>query len=143
MTKRTRKHILTATLAGAVIVAAVCIALYFKGFGCSAAEPNQRPSGYAEDRTKSRLPGEKEAPAERPKSVLKSALAGSWYPADPEALKKMLKEFFDSAQLGPRNDVIAVILPHAGYSYSGKTACAALKTITRHYDRIKIGRAHV
>ncbi|MBN2270864.1 MAG: AmmeMemoRadiSam system protein B [Sedimentisphaerales bacterium] len=143
MTRRIKKHIVTAVIAGIMIIAGAGLGLYFKAFGDSATEPSQAASVYAEHKTESRSPGEKEWPAERPKSVLKSALAGSWYPADPEALKKMLKGFFDSAQVSPRNDVVAVILPHAGYSYSGKTACAGLKAIARHYERIiVIGPSH-
>jgi len=143
MTGRIKKHIVTAVIAGIVVIAGVGLGLYFYGFGRPAAEPNQPAPSQAERRAEIPLPGEKEELAERPKSVLQSALAGSWYPADPEVLKKMLKEFFNSAQVSPRSDVIALILPHAGYSYSGRTACAAIKTIARHYERIiVIGPSH-
>jgi len=143
MAGRIKKHILTAALAGMVIIGGVGLWLHLYGFGPSPADPNQSTSSDPQPRTESPPPDEKEALPKRPKSVLKSALAGSWYPADPEALKKMLQEFFDKAEASPRNDAIALILPHAGYGYSGKTACAGLKTITRHYERIiVIGPSH-
>jgi len=143
MAGRIKKHILAEALVAMVIIAGVGLWLYLYGFGPSPADPNHPVSSAAERRTETRPPDEKEAVPKRPKSVLQSALAGSWYPADPQALRKQLKEFFDSAQVDPRNDAIALILPHAGYGYSGKTACAGIKTITRHYERIiVIGPSH-
>lgn len=143
MTGRIQKNILTAAIAGLVIIAGVSLMLHLYGPGRPAAEPNQPAPRQAVREISVKPPDEKKVLPERPKSVLQSTLAGSWYPADPEALKKMLKESFDSAQVGPRSDVIAVVLPHAGYSYSGKTACAAIKTIGKRYERIIIiGPSH-
>ena len=47
--------------------------------------------------------------------VLRSSLAGSWYPADAEALGGQIEGFFQKAQVKPIENVIALILPHAGY----------------------------
>ncbi len=143
MAERIKKQIVIAALAVMAVIAGVGFGLYLYGFGPSPADPNQPASSDAQHRTESPSPGKKEALPKRPKSVLQSTLAGSWYPADPQALKKLLKECFDTARVSPRNDAIALILPHAGYSYSGKTACAAVKTIARHYERIIIiGPSH-
>ncbi|UCG59994.1 MAG: AmmeMemoRadiSam system protein B [Phycisphaerales bacterium] len=78
-----------------------------------------------------------------PKSVLRSSLAGSWYPADPAALRGQIEGFYKKAEVEPRDDTIAVILPHAGYRYSGQTAVEGLKRIGRQYKRIiVIGPSH-
>jgi AmmeMemoRadiSam system protein B/AmmeMemoRadiSam system protein A len=88
-------------------------------------------------------PAKTDTSADRPKSVLRSTLAGSWYSADPEALTKQFDEFFQKADVKPKQNVIAMILPHAGYQYSGQTAAFGLKTADKKYKRIVvIGFAH-
>ncbi len=78
-----------------------------------------------------------------PKIVLRSSLAGTWYSADAEALAEQIEGFFQEAQVEPINDVIALILPHAGYQFSGQTAVCGLKTTDKEYKRIVvIGPSH-
>jgi hypothetical protein len=85
----------------------------------------------------------KEEPAKLAKSVLRSTLAGSWYPADASILSKQIKGFFEKAEVKPINNVIAFILPHAGYQFSGQTAAFAVKATGRQYKRvIIIGPSH-
>jgi len=80
---------------------------------------------------------------EEMKEVLDSALAGSWYPADADALRKQLADFFSKADVEPTDNVIAVILPHAGYRYSGQTAAYGLKAVKGKYKRVVvIGPSH-
>ena len=61
--------------------------------------------------------------------VRSSAVAGSFYPAEPEELKKLLHDCFVSNPLGPRGvksptaSLLGGMVPHAGYIYSGP--CAA------------------
>ena len=77
------------------------------------------------------------------KVVLSSSIAGSWYPADANLLKGQVEGLFRQAKAEPANDVIAMILPHAGYQYSGRTAASALKTTDKKYKRIiVIGPSH-
>jgi AmmeMemoRadiSam system protein B/AmmeMemoRadiSam system protein A len=77
------------------------------------------------------------------KSVLRSTLAGSWYPADVNTLSKQIAGFFEKADVKPINNVIAFILPHAGYQYSGQTAAFGLKTTGKKYKRaVVIGPSH-
>jgi AmmeMemoRadiSam system protein B/AmmeMemoRadiSam system protein A len=86
---------------------------------------------------------QKENVAEPARVVLRSSLAGSWYPADAEALGGQIESFFQKAQVKPIENVIALILPHAGYQYSGQTAIMGLKTTSRKYKRIVIiGPSH-
>jgi AmmeMemoRadiSam system protein B/AmmeMemoRadiSam system protein A len=81
--------------------------------------------------------------AEPPKTILKSSLAGSWYPADANALGRQINNLYLKAETAPVDNVIALILPHAGYQYSGPTAVKAIKTINRKYKRIVIiGPSH-
>jgi AmmeMemoRadiSam system protein B/AmmeMemoRadiSam system protein A len=81
--------------------------------------------------------------AEPAKNVINSPLAGTWYPADADALKKQIDDLFERASVTPMDNVIALILPHAGYQYSGPTAAMALKSINRKYKRIVIiGPSH-
>ncbi len=79
-----------------------------------------------------------------PKSVLRSQLAGmGWYTAQPEALNRQIEGLFEEAQVKPIEDVIALILPHAGYRYSGSIAAKGLKTTDKQYKRIiTIGPSH-
>ncbi len=78
-----------------------------------------------------------------PQIVIKSTLAGSWYPADTSELKSQIEGLFQQAQAQPVKDVIALISPHAGYVYSGKLATAGLKTVNKEYQRIVvIGPSH-
>jgi len=78
------------------------------------------------------------------KVVLRSLLAErGWYPADVNALNKQIEGFFQKANVEPINNVIALILPHAGYTYSGQTAASGLKAIAKQYERIiVIGPSH-
>jgi AmmeMemoRadiSam system protein B len=58
-----------------------------------------------------------------------AAVAGSFYPSNPEELGRLLDECFESSPLGPRGNrspspsLIGGLVPHAGYIYSGP--CAA------------------
>jgi hypothetical protein len=85
----------------------------------------------------------KEEPAKLAKSVLHSSLPGNWYPADAKTLNEQIAGFFEKAKVEPINDVIALILPHAGYQFSGQTAAFGLKTTGKQYKRvIIIGPSH-
>jgi hypothetical protein len=72
------------------------------------------------------------------KDVMKSTLAGSWYVADGNALRAEIAGYFKEAKIDPRDDIIGLILPHAGYAYSGRTAACAVKSLGRSYTRVVI-----
>ncbi len=73
----------------------------------------------------------------------KSTLDGKWYPADRAGLTKQLSELYKAAEAEELKDVIALIQPHAGYQYSGKTAFCGLKSLGKSYKRIVIlGPSH-
>jgi len=74
------------------------------------------------------------------------AVAGSFYPAGSEKLKSELSGYFSSLKnIHTGNRVRAMILPHAGYVYSGHTAAAGFAAIPEdsEYDNIfLIGVSH-
>jgi len=62
--------------------------------------------------------------------VRKSMVAGMFYPDSPATLTKQLAEFFSYAQKKALiGQVKALIVPHAGYMYSGQIAADAYKQI--------------
>ncbi len=84
------------------------------------------------------------APTKPRKVVQRSLLADrGWYSDDAEALREQIESFFQEAQVKPINNVIALILPHAGYQWSGQTAVCGLKATNKKYKRIIIiGPSH-
>ncbi len=73
-------------------------------------------------------------------TVRPSALAGAWYPGDPDRLRIAVDGMLDSAKPTPVQGTIrALIVPHAGYAYSGPTAASAFDLVRgRAYDRVLI-----
>jgi hypothetical protein len=59
--------------------------------------------------------GEKRTETEHAKVVLHSSLAGQWYPDDAEALSKQIAEFFQKADVTPKDNVIALLRPDSGF----------------------------
>ncbi len=56
-------------------------------------------------------------------SVRPSALAGTWYEADPQALARAVDGYIDQASLPDLpGELVALIAPHAGHIYSGLVA---------------------
>jgi len=75
----------------------------------------------------------------------KAAVSGLFYPDDPATLKMMIADLLGTVNPLP-NRFRAVIAPHAGYIYSGKTAAYAYKPLERLRNQIKrvvlFGPAH-
>jgi len=72
--------------------------------------------------------------------IRESIIAGSWYPAEPAKLEKQLSNYLDLAT--PRaieGNLTGLIVPHAGYVYSGGVAAFAYKLLLQHrFDRVLI-----
>lgn len=79
------------------------------------------------------------------KHIRKEAVAGTFYPADKEQLKLMLTHYLNDA---PQADKVpkAIIVPHAGYIYSGPIAATAYARLLSNNQLIKkvllIGPSH-
>ncbi|MCX6158932.1 MAG: AmmeMemoRadiSam system protein B [Ignavibacteriae bacterium] len=72
----------------------------------------------------------------------KAAFAGSWYPDNPAELSKQIKSFLDKVEYLNLN-VKAIVVPHAGYMFSGQTAAYAFKQINKSTRKVIIlGTAH-
>ena len=80
------------------------------------------------------------------KRVREPAVAGTFYPADPEQLTDQLKSLFQSVPLSDQKstDLIGAIVPHAGYPYSGPVAAYAYRAIQQLTpgDIILVGPSH-
>lgn len=73
------------------------------------------------------------------------AAAGGFYPADPDELNKTLDKLFFSVKKATVKDVAAVIVPHAGYPFSGAVAANSIQQIDpdKEFDNIFIiGSSH-
>jgi len=79
-------------------------------------------------------------------TVRKPAVAGSFYPAQPDRLRRQIEELLAEAEPAPKITPKALIAPHAGYIYSGlpaATAFATLRDSAQTFARIVlIGPAH-
>ncbi len=72
-------------------------------------------------------------------------VAGSFYPDDPAALARMVDGFLtDAAPQEPAGSIFGIIVPHAGYGYSGRVAAFAYKLIEKKPFRtvVIIGTSH-
>jgi AmmeMemoRadiSam system protein B/AmmeMemoRadiSam system protein A len=62
--------------------------------------------------------------------VRPSALAGTWYPASPDALSASIERYLDQSEAPPVDGrPVAVIVPHAGHKYSGAVAAKAFRAV--------------
>lgn len=72
--------------------------------------------------------------------IRKPIVAGKFYPANPEILKKQLSSFAEKE--GIKENGLACILPHAGYIYSGKVAFQTAASVEIKENIILLGPNH-
>ena len=77
-------------------------------------------------------------------NVMGSPLAGRWFPAGAYELKRMIDGLLPSPRPAPVAGICAMLVPHAGYQYSGKVACQVYARLdTNAYDRVVVlGPSH-
>jgi AmmeMemoRadiSam system protein B/AmmeMemoRadiSam system protein A len=64
------------------------------------------------------------------KEIREPAVAGSWYPGNPEILSGDVKRYLENVKRDKQEgEVVALVSPHAGYMYSGQVAAYAYKSI--------------
>jgi len=71
-------------------------------------------------------------------TVRPSPIAGTWYSANPNQLRKTITNYISKAE-DPNlpGEVVALVAPHAGYIYSGSVAGHAFKTVQgRSFDTV-------
>src|SRR5438445_7594981 len=72
------------------------------------------------------------------RTVRQAAVAGIFYPAQKQALANQLDAMLGAANPGRRMVCPkAIIVPHAGYAYSGATAAAAYARLAAGRDAIR------
>ncbi|MFA7419194.1 MAG: AmmeMemoRadiSam system protein B [Melioribacteraceae bacterium] len=74
------------------------------------------------------------------KTVREPAVAGMFYPSSPSKLASEIKSHLESVQLEKSYEkIFGIISPHAGYTYSGRTAAHAYKTIeNKNYKTVVV-----
>ena len=69
--------------------------------------------------------------------IREAKFAGTWYPANKENLEKSIQEYFNnSKRIDFKGRVKAVIVPHAGYVYSGNIAASAFNQLQGDYKTV-------
>ena len=76
--------------------------------------------------------------------ILRSELAGTWYTDNPAHLANEIDTFLNLADARAVDDLIGLILPHAGYRYSGMVAAEGVKQLAgRSFSRVVVmGPSH-
>ena len=77
-------------------------------------------------------------------SLRKAAVAGSWYPADPNLLGREVDRYLEAVDRTAPGEPLAIIAPHAGLMYSGPVAAYSYKLLAgRDIDvAIVVGPSH-
>lgn len=79
--------------------------------------------------------------------VRKAAVAGQFYSDDAEALEKYFEKEFNQITIAPNDKKVrAIIVPHAGYVYSGRTAAwgfATLREKNNYKNVFILGSSHI
>lgn len=72
------------------------------------------------------------------------AVAGMFYPGEPNHLEQLLERFFLGAETAEVRDPYAIVAPHAGYVYSGAVAGRAYATLPAEFDGtfVVVGPSH-
>jgi len=72
--------------------------------------------------------------------IRKPAVAGSFYPANPDVLRKEVSTLLSGG--GEKQAATGLIVPHAGYIYSGRIAAAAFKSVKLPQTLVLLGPNH-
>jgi len=78
-------------------------------------------------------------------AIRRPAVAGQFYPGDPDELRELVHRYVDLVEVTPKPDaVVALIAPHAGYVFSGPTAGKAYARVRgKHPQRaVLLGVSH-
>jgi len=129
--KKGRKHLFPIV---AIIV--VLVVLLFLFFSSEVRFDNERGGEQTITVPKGANGSSVEQPGRLP--VREPRGAGLFYPKEPEKLYSLVEELF--ARNKPLNlpGVRAVLVPHAGYAYSGEVAAAAMQELAKGFKRVFI-----
>lgn len=68
--------------------------------------------------------------------IRQPAVAGMFYPADKQSLKNDIHQYLNNVSVEQKENPKAIVVPHAGYIYSGPIAASAYKQIIPLKDKI-------
>ena len=75
--------------------------------------------------------------------VRQPVFAGSWYPENKGPLRKLVDFYLQNSEDLELGNVRAIIVPHAGYEYSGQVAADSFVQINKDYDNVFVlGPSH-
>ena len=69
-------------------------------------------------------------------------VAGKFYPANPGALRKELDDCFKGTTIDPRSGIKGIVVPHAGYIYSGRVAARSYAVLPVAETYVVFGPNH-
>ncbi len=70
--------------------------------------------------------------------IRKPVVAGQFYPADPQELSQQIEQFLSNAKKEEiKGELTAILVPHAGYIFSGQVAAYGFKLLA---DQVRLGR---
>ena len=71
-----------------------------------------------------------DTPAGPAAGIREPAIAGTWYPDSPDVLRRQIQTYLDNVpDKSAQGELAALIVPHAGYVYSGQIAAHAYKLL--------------
>jgi MEMO1 family protein len=79
------------------------------------------------------------------KGVRSPAFAGTWYPGDPKVLRQTITDYLSKANPPvAEGRALTIIVPHAGYLYSGQVAAYSYKLLQRNAPKLVflVGPSH-
>ena len=77
------------------------------------------------------------------KTVRVPAVAGTWYPGEKEELSNLVTNYLSKANyIEVNGEIKALIVPHAGYIYSGQIAAFGFKQLKKYKTVIVLGISH-
>lgn len=115
-------------------VTVVCLAVLLGGARCKE-KSESRSTDQTQTVPANPGPEGRDAMNQKPTNepAFRPQVAGSFYPAEPDELRSMIQDYLNAARKADRRvagDILGVIVPHAGYPYSGPIAAYAFQALT-------------
>lgn len=72
------------------------------------------------------------------KNIREPVVAGQFYPSDKDEIYNSIQYFLNNSKKVISEEVKAIVVPHAGYIYSGQVAAKSFRQLNKDYKRIFI-----
>ncbi len=83
-----------------------------------------------------------DAATAEPRRVRPASAAGEWYPEDPARMRAEIDRMLGAATRVAEHRVRMVLVPHAGWSFSGPVAAASFRQLDPGFERIVVVAAN-